>query len=301
MSAHLTRLVTLGSLTLDEIAPSIPGLTEIHFIHAGGQKAVFKCTVNAVDYALKIVPLTNSQDGYGLSTAFNEYERRIQREIDLLRRINCRHLVKLGPNIPSLATVRQTQCIIYLEEWLDGNSLEHNVASYGPYSTLQIKQVASAVIRAVGALHENNLIHRDIKPGNIMSVTGDEYRLIDLGLVLDLDDVSLTGAGICGTIRYCSPEQLDPQKKRLLDFRSDLYSLGATLFYAATGVKPYSGSGASDLPNAIMFERLEPVIDINPAISPSCSEFIARLAQKQPHSRFRSIDLALTALEEIAI
>jgi serine/threonine protein kinase len=140
----------------------------------------------------------------------------------------------------------------YAMEFIDGQTTEANVARFGPMSLRPALRIAWQVSKALAAAARQQLVHRDIKPANIMIVADSEeedwpfVKLIDFGLVQSMlrarDSASATRSGFLGTAQFASPEQIEESE---VDVRSDIYSLGCTLWYLLTGEPPFTGSLAS--------------------------------------------------------
>ena len=140
-------------------------------------------------------------------------------------------------------------------ELVDGETLESRVRREGPLAVESALEIAIQVTRALIAAAARGLIHRDLKPGNIMLTTNDatadlDVKVIDFGLAKAAADVTaqlnLTKEGFVGTPAFASPEQF---AKNPADARSDIYSLGSTLWYALTGRVPFPGKTIDDIRN----------------------------------------------------
>jgi len=154
---------------------------------------------------------------------------------------------------PNVATVfhlgEEEENYFYAMEFVDGETVESWMKKHGSVPTLMALHIASQVARALTSAQKQNLVHRDIKPANLMLVPEDgEYtvKVIDFGLAKQSakdegteDLATLTMAGFLGTPHFASPEQLE---ERRVDVRSDIYSLGVTLWYMLAGKTPFTGS-----------------------------------------------------------
>lgn len=213
---------------------------------------------------------------------------------------------------PNVATVfhlgSSAGSFFYAMEYVEGETVEHRVQRAGSLAPELALRITRQVVRALIAAHKQNLVHRDIKPPNIMLVHDDSedhllVKVIDFGLAKSLSSgadqsATVTLGGFVGTPHFASPEQLE---ERDIDIRSDIYSLGATLWFMLTGKPPYQGSMAS-----VIHQHLG---------SPLCSEVLATLhpcvrgivekcLAKKPNDRFptppelkQALDEALTELE----
>jgi serine/threonine protein kinase len=137
----------------------------------------------------------------------------------------------------------------YAMEFIDGKTVDQYMKEKGGLTPLEALEIVLQVARALAAAENVQLVHRNLKPSNIMLVEEDGEKLvkvIDFGLAqrakLEGEDprTLAMGGGFVGTPHFASPEQLE---ERDLDIRSDIYSLGATLYYLFTGRPPFSGSG----------------------------------------------------------
>jgi hypothetical protein len=132
-------------------------------------------------------------------------------------------------------------------EHVDGVTLAERLAQ-GPVPLAQVLQIGSDVARALSAAHEAGLIHRDIKPANIMLTPAGRAKILDFGIALSAVSGDLTGSGVLGTVSYMSPEQARGER---LDARTDVFSLGAVLYEASTGVRPFACADLESLLGAM--------------------------------------------------
>jgi serine/threonine protein kinase len=167
--------------------------------------------------------------------------------------------------------------------------------------TQEIVALALCVSEALGVLAAKGYVHRDVKPMNIIQKQASEYVLIDAGIALDLDGEAISIAGaVVGTKAYLSPDQLTlPQKE--LDLRSDLFSLGVTLYECATGEHPFMNDEAprGDVTHNIQhFECIDPRY-FHPATPSWLCEVILRLMRKDRNERYSSVLELQKALEPL--
>ena len=177
----------------------------------------------------------------------------------------------------------------YVMEFVDGETLEALVDRAGPLSVIDALAIVQQVSRALMAGHSKKLVHRDIKPSNIM--LADEVdepavvKLIDFGLAKSVVDASaslsdVNTSGFLGTPRYASPEQCD---ERPLDIRSDIYSLGATLWFLLTGEPPFTGSIGQVF--AQHLGKPPPLEKLPPHIPDGVRTLLGRMLAKNPTDR----------------
>jgi serine/threonine protein kinase/TPR repeat protein len=171
----------------------------------------------------------------------------------------------------------------YAMEFIDGEDIESYVRRNGPISLVLALELALQVCRALGAAEREGFIHRDIKPANLMLVQDDGdllVKVIDFGLAMAAGQAA--GSGFEGTPYYASPEQLEQKE---VDIRSDIYSLGATLWFMLTGRPPFTGTV-----NEILRLKLEgrpPWAELGPAPA-EVTGIIKRMLAPDPAARFSS-------------
>ncbi len=174
------------------------------------------------------------------------------------------------PNIVPIHTVEEhDELVFFVMGYVDGETLRERVERGGPLTRLAMK-LMQEVAWALAYAHQRGVIHRDIKPDNIMIEQGTDRAMVtDFGIALGRRDTERGHGEVIGTARYMSPEQACGEP---VDARSDLYSLGATVFYALTGRAPVEGK---NLPAILVKQATQPV----PAIRTVRPEVPAKLAQ----------------------
>jgi serine/threonine protein kinase len=179
----------------------------------------------------------------------------------------------------------------YVMEYVDGETVESRIRREGTFRPELALQITRQVARALIAAERQKLVHRDIKPSNIMLVNeADDHllvKVIDFGLAKSFESsleksVTVTLGGFVGTPHFASPEQLE---ERETDTRSDIYSLGATLWYMLVGRPPYEGSMAS-----VIHQHLgsELPTDVLLSFSPKLADLLRRMLAKNPGDRFQT-------------
>lgn len=168
-----------------------------------------------------------------------------------------------------------------------GESLEHRLARAAPLPLREIVRIGMQAAHGLVAAHAQGLIHRDIKPGNILlEAQGDRVKLTDFGLARVVDDVKLTQSGfVSGTPLYMAPEQALGGDA---DYRSDLFSLGAVLYEMCSGRPPFTGNSAVAILRQIADERHRPLRELNPEIPGWLADTVDRLLAKKPEDRIPS-------------
>jgi hypothetical protein len=170
---------------------------------------------------------------------------------------------------------------------IEGESLEARLLREGRLQTPEIVRIGTQVAAGLCAAHEKGLVHRDIKPGNILlEKDSDRVKLTDFGLARAREDVRLTHSGmVAGTPLYMAPEQARGDE---VDHRSDLFSLGVVLFEMATGVPPFAGKTPLAVLKRLTEERHPQLAQLNPTLPQWLVEAIDRLLEKDPTRRFGS-------------
>src|ERR1043166_8918627 len=200
---------------------------------------------------------------------------------------------------PNVAAVFQfgtspdaTHCY-YAMELIEGETLAARVRRDGPLNAKEALKIAIQISRALMAAAAHDLIHRDLKPSNIMLTSGSEVKVIDFGLAKAITDaggeMDLTHGEFVGTPNFASPEQFESGP---VDVRSDIYSLGATLWFALTGKTPFAGRSIEEIRSAQKSNAL-PVEQLKAArIPPSLRLLLESMLAFEPAARLGVKDLA---------
>ncbi|MDD5677369.1 MAG: protein kinase [Kiritimatiellae bacterium] len=266
------------TLTVPKKGPG-PGVTIGQFqiqklLGKGGMGEVYLARQLSLgrDVALKILP-----------ARLRDQKARVQRffkEVQLLARLD-------HPNIVMAHEAGEDDDILYLAmSYVPGDSLEKCLQRDGPMRELDALKMIDKLAGALDyAWREHHLLHRDIKPANILLTSGGEAKLTDFGLAKCLDDATeLTMSGdIIGSPNYMSPEQINNCMD--LDCRSDMYSLGTTLYHLLTGKLPFAGSSLMETLKKQINESLpDPRID-HPGISEACIVLLEIMLAKKRNDR----------------
>jgi hypothetical protein len=172
-------------------------------------------------------------------------------------------------------------------QYVPGESLQSYVERLGPLESSDLIRIAHQIAAGLAAAHEQGLIHRDIKPGNVMLENGlGRVVITDFGLARAADDASLTHSGIvAGTPHFMSPEQA---RGEATDARCDLFSLGAVMYFMATGHPPFRAEQAMSVLHRICHNRHRPLTDVNPRISRELARVVDQLLEKKISRRYAS-------------
>jgi serine/threonine-protein kinase len=175
-------------------------------------------------------------------------------------------------------------------EFLYGLTLKSYLVAKGePLRFEEVVSYSAQILRALSEAHRNGIIHRDIKPQNIMLLENGRIKVMDFGIAKlpDAETITVTDKAV-GTVYYMSPEQANGKKN--IDTRSDLYSLGAMMYELATGQVPFKG----ETPIAVLFKHMQedvvPPRQINPSIPVGLEQIILCAMSKDPANRFQTAD-----------
>src|SRR5438270_909340 len=180
-------------------------------------------------------------------------------------------------------------------ELVERGTLDDLIAERKKLTEGEVLRTGIEVARGLRAAYKKGLIHRDVKPANILYNEEGMAKISDFGLAGIVEPPALTSGAIWGTPYYVAPERLNNQPE---DFRSDIYSLGATLFHAVAGRPPFDGEtmSAADL-RALKNNPLK-LKDVAPEVSRPTAAAIARMIAPDPHLRFHSHDAVIQALQK---
>ena len=189
------------------------------------------------------------------------------------------------PNVVKVFDVGRSGELHYIVmQLVDGENLHRVINSKGPYQEKRGLEIALAVAEALQHAHENDVIHRDIKPSNLLlSKTGDIF-LGDFGIARMLEqETTLTRAGsLLGTPSHMPPEQC---RGVAIDHRSDIYSLGATLYTMLSGCAPFTGQTAAKVIAELLHQNPRPLETLNPNLSRRTVQLVKRMMAKHPAAR----------------
>jgi len=171
--------------------------------------------------------------------------------------------------------------------YIAGRSLQERLDHEGPLGVKEILRIGMQAAAGLAAAHAQGLVHRDVKPANILLENGVErVRLTDFGLARAVDDASVTQSGVvAGTPQYMAPEQASGGS---VDHRADLFSLGSTLYAMCTGHAPFRADSAMAVLRRVCDEQPRPIREINPDIPDWLLVIIAKLHAKEPGERFQT-------------
>jgi serine/threonine protein kinase len=254
---------------------------------SGGMGLVYLCEHKLMRrrVAVKVLPTAKAKDPAALE--------RFQREARAVAALD-------HPNIVHAYDIDQDAELHFLVmEYVDGSSLQDLVKKAGPLDVTRASHYMRQAALGLGHAHEKGLVHRDIKPGNILVDRSGVVKILDMGLArffLDEDDVLTKkyDENVLGTADYLAPEQIEDSHS--VDTRADVYSLGATFYFILTGQPPF-GEGTVHQKLAWHLSRQpKPVAEVRAGVPAGLSNLIQRMMAKKPDDRFAHLEEVAEAL-----
>ncbi|KAF0242145.1 MAG: serine/threonine protein [Planctomycetota bacterium] len=273
-----------GSLEKD----SIPGYELLKKIGQGGMGAVFQARQLSMDriVALKVLPPKLAKDA--------QFRERFMREARAVAKLNHENIIQ-GIDVGTANGL-----YFFVMEFVDGQPISKRLVDGQPLPEKEAIAICGQIARALEHAWRHKLVHRDVKPENIMTTGEGVAKLCDLGLAKqDTGDVGLTQAGLSvGTPNYISPEQARGEED--VDTRSDVYSLGASLYHLLTGKVPYEGTVPSVVMTKHITEELVPPSKHRQDLSAEANAIVVKAMQKMREDRYQDPALMAADLEAVA-
>lgn len=191
-------------------------------------------------------------------------------------------------NVVAIYGVEEVPLPYLVMEYIPGESLQQRLDKQGALPLPDVLQLGTQIAEALVAAHAKGLIHRDIKPGNMLLEAGprERIKITDFGLACAADDTNLAYNGmIAGTPMYMAPEQATGHK---LDQRADLFSFGSVLYQMLTGSPPFIGNTSVTVLRRVAKSRPQPILELKPDAPDWLCEIITKLHAKQPDERFQT-------------
>jgi serine/threonine protein kinase len=179
-------------------------------------------------------------------------------------------------------------------ELADQGSLDTLIDKHKVLNELMVLDIGIKISSALDMMLKHNLLHRDLKPGNILFNADHDPKLVDFGLARSVDAEDDPNEGIWGTPYYVAPEKIKHEKETFL---SDMYSLGGTLYHALTGHVPFEAPKVEDVLSAHVYTALTPPNHVIPEVTQPTSEALMKVMAKNPADRYLSYDDFIMALE----
>ena len=269
-----------------------PGTTLGHYeilssLGAGSMGEVYRARDGKLgrEVAIKVLPENVAQDS----------ERLARFEIEARAVASLSH-----PNIVTIYSVENVDGLHFITmEYVDGQTLEELIPR-GGLGLARFIELAQPVALALGAAHEQEITHRDVKPANVMVGRDDRVKVLDFGLAkLQREDggdreaetlIQTEEGRLLGTVPYMSPEQVQGKGA---DHRSDIFSLGVVLYEMATGSRPFGGETAADLISAILRDAPTSITEHRADLPRALDRILRRCLEKDPKRRYQAaLDLA---------
>ena len=191
------------------------------------------------------------------------------------------------PNIVGVYDVGQSQEMNYIVmEYVEGTDLKDYVRQRGALHPIEAVRIMMQIVSAIAAAHQNRIIHRDIKPQNILIDREGNVKITDFGIAVALSDTSLTQTNtLLGSVHYLSPEQA---RGGMATIQTDIYALGIVLYELLTGRVPFDGESAVSIALKHFQEPLPPVMNPSVMIPQSLENIVLKATAKDPMNRYRS-------------
>ncbi len=200
------------------------------------------------------------------------------------------------PNIVSVFDVGKEGNIYYIVmEVLEGDTLSDIIRRDGPLDEMRAIDIAKQIAQALSSAHKKNIIHRDVKPHNILMSEDGTAKIADFGIAKAVNSGTIVNntSTVMGSVHYLSPEQA---RGGYVDARSDIYSLGIVLYEMLTGSVPFDGDNPVSVAMMHMNEAVQPPSRINPAVSPALDKVVLKATAKHQPDRYKSADEMYEAL-----
>lgn len=269
-------------------APSVPDFVVLKELGRGGMGVVYEARQISLDrvVALKLLPL---------GTVDRAAAQRFAREAATAASLQHPSIV------PIYATGEAPGALWYAMRRIDGESLAQLIARHPTGIAWQrVVEIGIVAAEALKYAHQQGIVHRDVKPANLLEDSGGQIWLTDFGVARrDVDVTATLSQAICGTPRYMSPEQM-AGRGELVDYRTDLYSLGATLYELATGRAVVQGTTPLEVLDEI--RHGEPVTPraINPRLPRALEVVLLKCLEKSPRDRYATAADLLSDLKALA-
>ena len=245
-------------------------------IGSGGMANVYQAEdlTTGKSVAVKVLKAEYARDG--------EFVRRFRSEAQAV--LNLSH-----ENIVRSIDVGQWQDVNFIVlEYVPGKTLKETIREEAPFDNRRIISIGAQLCEGLEHAHSRNVVHRDVKPQNIILTDRGRAKIADFGIARFTDASTLTYAGdkVLGSVHYVSPEQARGER---VDQKSDIYSLGIVLYEMATGTVPFDSENTVTIAVKHLQEQMVPPIERNPALSPALNGIILRATSKNKADRYDSM------------
>jgi serine/threonine protein kinase len=276
-----------------EVGEQLSHYRIIQKLGEGGMGIVYLARDTKLDrrVAIKILPYITAINPEGL--------KRFVREAKTASAVN-------HPNVAHIYEIGEQDSIHFIAmEFIEGQTLSDKIAGQ-PQKNSEIIKVALQIVDALNSAHSAGIIHRDVKPKNIMITSSGQVKVLDFGLAkitatqnleTEVQTISGTMPGVVlGTVPYMSPEQING---KLADQRSDLFSLGIVLYEMSTGHLPFTGVRISEVMEQIIHKTPAPIYNYNKNVPQELERIIFKCLEKEPENRYQTANDLLVDLRNL--
>ncbi len=246
---------------------------------------VARDTENNHIYAVKVLHLEMANDG--------ELVARFHREVHIILSLSDPHIVR----VVDYGNDNGLYEFIAME-YIDGQNLKYHMLTHGPMDPLRALNYTRQIAEGLETAYKQGVVHRDIKPQNILITSKDVVKIVDFGLARGRETVTLTQSNVfMGTAYYISPEQAE--SGRSADTRSDLYSVAAVLFEMLAGRPPFEGETAVDIVIKHMNAKVPSICHLRPDLPMDMDVFMQKAMAKLPAERYATPQEFIAALDQL--
>lgn len=257
----------------------------IEKIGHGGAAQVFKAMDTRLD---RLVALKVLHDNHSQASTFTQ---RFENEARIVARLSHPNLVEIYD-----ADHVDGQYFIVMA-YVPGVTLKEYLAGRPPLSEHESREIITQVLQGLAVVHDAGLVHRDMKPQNVLMAPDGRVKITDFGLAKVLGQAGITQAGLAfGTPHYLSPEQAFGEEVTL---RADLYAVGVMLYEMLSGCLPFDSSSSIRIAYAHLFDEPQPLEDVAPGLTPEMVTVVQRAMRKDPAERFQDTHDMLAALARV--
>ena len=272
----------IGSMLLDRYE-----ILEV--VGVGGMATVYKAKCHTLD---RLVAIKELKDEYASD---EEFVKKFMNECQAAAKLN-------HPNIVSIYDFHKVEIdgvdhYFIIMEYIDGETLKDLIAKKSPIEQDQALIIAGQILAALKEAHSHGVIHRDIKPHNIMITKNGIVKVTDFGIARATSNQTMTTTmDAMGSVHYFSPEQA---RGAYTDQRTDIYSFGILLYEMVTGKRPYDGENPITIAMKHLEEEITPPSKFNPNISDGLEAIILKCVKKRQAERYQNVDEIITDLNRI--
>jgi len=203
------------------------------------------------------------------------------------------------PNVVNVYDVGEDNSIYYIVmEYIKGCTLKEYIKAHGRIEISKAVAIGIKVACAIKYAHDNGIVHRDIKPQNILIGDDGTVKVADFGIARTTQSTTITtsGSNVLGSVHYFSPEQA---KGSYVDAKSDIYSFGVVLYEMLTGAVPFQGESAVSIALKHINEKMKSPIELNPDVTSNLQIIIEKCVEKDPRNRYKDVEHLLNDLEQV--